>query len=81
MNWNQIGHILHEALMLCLRQGLIYKALVLILAFCSVIIVHHILRLYFTKAKNLGISAKELARIKHELQARQEKQRSGHIRY
>jgi hypothetical protein len=67
--------------MLCLRQGLIYKALVVLLAICSVIIVYHILQLYLTKAKLLGISAKELARIKHELQERQEKRKSGRIRY
>lgn len=67
--------------MLCLRQSLIYKALVVLLAFCFVIIVYHIFKLYLSKAKMLGISAKELARIKHELQERQEKRKSGRIRY
>jgi hypothetical protein len=81
MQWSQIGHFLYETFMLCLRQGLIYKALVVLLAVCSVIIVHHILHLYLTKAKPLGISAKELARLKHELQEKQEQQKSKRIRY
>jgi len=81
MQWSRIGHFLHEAFMLCLRQGLIYKALVVLLALCSVIIIRHILQLYLTKAKPLGISPKELARLKHELQERQEKRKSGRIRY
>jgi hypothetical protein len=82
MDWSRIGHFLHDALMLCLRQGFVFKALTLLIAVCAILIVGRILRLYLTKAKALGMSSKELTRIQSELEARRaDKPKSGRIRY
>jgi hypothetical protein len=73
---NRIGQLLHDAYLLCLRQGIIYQAITLFLVIAAIGIGYHILTLYVGKVRLSGISAKEQARISEEL--RRKEARRGH---
>ena len=67
---SHIEHALSEAYMLCLRQGIIYKVITLVLTVAGVGTVAHITRLYITKVRSMHASSEEQRRINAELTQR-----------